>query len=84
MKRELFKLEWIRPSTIEYPKVWRTFKARDLDSDELIEYRIQDLPESRFDDAVDHMKKCFLHDEPISQALGKCFDYISSAVSSVP
>lgn len=65
------KLIWTRPTSVEYPKVYRTFKARDLDSNELIEYRIQDLPESRFEDAIKQMVENYLPDEPISQVLGK-------------
>lgn len=64
---------WKRPSTIEHPKVWHTFKARDLDSDELVEYRIQDLPLDRIDDAFEHMEANYNQDEPIAQALGNTF-----------
>lgn len=64
-------LKWKRPETLDYPKVWYTFKARDLDSDELVEYRIQDLPLDRADDALEHMIANFVHDEPIGQVLGK-------------
>lgn len=67
----LIKLNWSRPQTTEYPKIWRKFKARDLNSDELIEYRIQDLPESRLEDAVEHMISNYLKDEPITHALSK-------------
>lgn len=73
MASDLSKLIWTRPKTSEYPKVWSTFKARDLDSDELVEYRVQDLPESRFEDAINHMVENFFLDEPITQALGEHF-----------
>lgn len=66
---ELLPLEWVRPAASEFPKVWRTFKAADLDSDELIEYRIQDLPEDRFDDAIKHLLANYMMDEPITSAL---------------
>lgn len=61
------KLSWIRPSKVEYPKVWHTFKARDIDSNELVEYRIQDLPQSRAEDAYEHMFNGYIQDQPISQ-----------------
>lgn len=64
---------WKRPSTIEHPKVWHTFKARDLDSDEFVEYRIQDLPLDRIDYAFEHMAANYNQDEPIAQALGNTF-----------
>ncbi|XP_055310814.1 uncharacterized protein LOC129573785 [Sitodiplosis mosellana] len=60
---------WKRPNTIAFPKVWHTFQARDLDSDELIEYRIQDLPLDRFDEALEHMNANYNQDEPIAQVL---------------
>lgn len=67
---ESLVLKWKRPETLEYPKVWHTFKARDLDSDELVEYRIQDLPLERIDDVLDFMLKNYIVDEPIGQVLG--------------
>lgn len=72
-----FSLKWKRPDRLEYPKVWHTFKARDLDSDELVEYRIQDLPLDRADEAYEHMIANFVRDEPIGQVLGayKMFKY---------
>lgn len=63
-------LKWKRPEKLEYPKVWHTFKARDLDSNELVEYRIQDLTLERADEAYQHMFVNFVQDEPIGQVLG--------------
>lgn len=79
MATERIVLEWKRPQTLEYPKVWHTFRARDLNSDELVEYCIQDLPESRLADVLDHMCKNYVQDEPIGQSLGKIKYSISSA-----
>lgn len=64
-------LKWKRPETIEFPKIWHTFEARDLYSDELVEYRIQDLPLDKTDEAFDHMVANYMQDEPIGQVLGK-------------
>lgn len=64
-------LKWKRPETSEYPKTWLTFQAKDIDSNELVEYRIQDLPESRYEEAVQFMAANFCKDEPLSQAFGK-------------
>lgn len=63
-------LKWNRPESIEYPKVWHRFKARDLNSDKLVEYRIEDLMEDRVEDAFKHMRENYFKDEPVSQALG--------------
>ncbi|EAT34935.1 AAEL012863-PA [Aedes aegypti] len=61
---------WNRPSGIEWPRVWIRFQARDVDSDRMVEYRVQDLPEDRVRDAIDHMKKHFLRDEPMCGSVG--------------
>lgn len=59
-----------RPDMVEYPKVWHRFRARDLNSDKLVEYRIEDLVESRAEEAFIHMRGNYLADEPVSQATG--------------
>lgn len=70
MASKWLKLHWTRPTTADYPKIWRTFVGRDVNSDKLTEYRIEDLTESRFDDAIKHMEAFYLRDEPVSQVLG--------------
>lgn len=77
METDRIVLEWKRPQTLEYPKVWHTFKARDLNSDKLVEYRIEDLTESRIADVLDHMCKNYVPDEPIGQSLGKIKHYLN-------
>lgn len=64
-------MKWKRPDSVEYPKVWHRFNARDLNSDKLVEYRIEDLVESRIEEAFNHMKAHYIKDEPMSEALGK-------------
>lgn len=61
---------WTRPVTVPYPSVWHTFKARgvDQDDDKLVSYVIQDLPEDRFEEAIEHMIGIFIHDEPTCRA----------------
>lgn len=73
MASKLIRLHWTRPKTIEYPKIWRKFIGPDLDSDKSIEYQVEDLTESRYDDAIKHMKVVYLRDEPVSQVLGESF-----------
>lgn len=67
MTNDRIKLSWIRPASVEYPKIWHSFKARDVDSDDLVEYRIQDLPQSRAEDAFRHMYDGYVQDQPIIQ-----------------
>lgn len=64
-------LKWRRPKSVKYPKVWLTFMGRDLDTDNLVEYRIEDVTESNAENVLKHMKAYFIHDEPISRALGE-------------
>lgn len=69
------KLAWSRPSTVVFPQIWRKFVARDVNTDDMVEYRIQDLPMERIEDAMQYMLNNYLKDEPISQALGKHIRY---------
>lgn len=69
------KLKWKRPDSIKYPKIWHTFNARDLNSNELVEYRIQDLPASRVQDAYDHLLENYIKDVPMGQVYGN-YQYI--------
>lgn len=64
-------MKWKRSNSVEYPKVWHRFKARDLNSDKLVEYRIEDLTEDRAEDAYQHMRDNYLAGEPVTVALGK-------------
>lgn len=64
-------LRWKRPNTGEYPTIWTTFKARDLDGSELVQYRVQDLPESMYEAALNHMTINYILDEPTSALYGK-------------
>lgn len=59
--------KFVRPSHIPYPNVWLTFDAPD-DNGDLVKYRIQDLPEERFEDAIKHMRANFLLDETLCRA----------------
>lgn len=63
-------LQWKRPTSVECPRVWATFQAKDVNSNDMVEYRIQDLPESMFEKAVQHMIDNYLHGEPITSFFG--------------
>lgn len=45
--------------------------ARDVDNDKLVEYRIQDLPQYRAEDAYNHMFDGYIQDQPIAQQFSK-------------
>lgn len=62
-----------RPPNIPYPTVWLTFEAPD-DNGDLVKYRIQDLPEDRFEDAIKHMRANFLLDESLCRARNMASD----------
>lgn len=70
---------WKRPENIPFPSVWLTFKAKDLNSDDLVEYRVQDLPEDRYDEAIEHMTTIFLPDEPMCRSTDLYKDSVSVA-----
>lgn len=68
---ELFS--WTRPKNIDFPIVWQTFEAKNSNN-AIVTYRVQDLPETHFEDAIQFMTEHFLPDEPITKAIGKnCF-----------
>lgn len=37
-------LSWKRPDNVPFPQVWLKFQAKDINSDDLVNYRVQDLP----------------------------------------
>lgn len=63
--------KWKRSESIEYPKVWHTFKARDLDSNDLVEYRIEDITKSNANEVLKHLKANYILDDVLIQAIGK-------------
>lgn len=76
MVENTIQFKWKRPDSLDYPKVWHQFMARDVDSDKLVEYRIEDLVESRAEDAYKHMRVFYFPDEPLSQVLGKALNQL--------
>lgn len=55
--------KFVRPSTLNFPQIYYTFKAKDKDSDEIVEYRIQDLPIEDYERAVDMLLYDFVPEE---------------------
>lgn len=64
------KFKWQRNANISYPKVWLTFQANDIDSDNIVEYRICDLTTDRFEETFQLMVNDYLKHEPINAHLG--------------
>ncbi|XP_053682019.1 uncharacterized protein LOC128732724 [Sabethes cyaneus] len=56
---------WTRPKQLVIPQVWDTFQAKDVDSDQLVTYRVEDLTEDRYEDAIQHFVENYLDDEPL-------------------
>jgi len=50
-------------SELQDSKIYSTFKAKDKDSDEIIEYSIQDIPEDKFEEAINLYFEHFIKDE---------------------
>jgi hypothetical protein len=62
---------WSRPENVEFPMIYSRFQALDSESDErLVEYRIEDLQEDRFEDAVNIIRDKHLIDEPMKSSKG--------------
>lgn len=64
---------WTRPEQVDYPVIYAKFHALDSEDggqEDLIEYRIQDLTEDRFEDAVAIIKDKHLIDEPMKSSKG--------------
>ncbi|CRK88768.1 CLUMA_CG002664, isoform A [Clunio marinus] len=62
---------WARPNNVDFPITYSRFVTLDSDIDnKLIEYRIEDLQENRFDDAVHIIREKHLIDEPMKSSKG--------------
>lgn len=51
-----------------FPQVYHTFQAKDSDSDELVNYFVQDAPEDRFEEIVEFMVRDFLPYEAMCES----------------
>ena len=55
-------LSWKRSSEIDFPQVWSRFETKNQDGS-IVEYRIQDLPEERFHEAIYFMQRYHMESE---------------------
>ncbi|XP_063702196.1 uncharacterized protein LOC134832183 [Culicoides brevitarsis] len=60
---------WKRPENVAFPSVWLKFKAKDVNSDNLVEYRVQDMTEEDFEKGASRMKEFFVRDEVMNQSM---------------
>lgn len=55
--------KFVRPETLPFPETFYKFKAKDKNSDDIVEYRVQDLPEDYFESALDMIAQYFVPQE---------------------
>jgi hypothetical protein len=55
---------WQRPAGLRFPVQYYKFVTCDKDSDKLVEYRVEDIPESRYEEACRFMVNHFVPYEP--------------------
>lgn len=66
----VLKLSWSRPENVPYPVTWSTFRAKDFDSDELVEYEIRDVTPDKFEEVFHLMSTDYMLNEPLNQYFG--------------
>lgn len=52
-----------RLHTSNYPSIYHTFEARDLHSNKLVQYRVEDFPRHRYEEGVQYMVQNFFEHE---------------------
>lgn len=63
-------MPFVRPESLAIPTTYYTFKAKLRNSDEVIEFRVQDLPEDRFEEALEMLRTHFIPDESMCSGRG--------------
>jgi ribosomal protein S18 acetylase RimI-like enzyme len=72
LQKEIDNMPRIRPSG-QPPKVWQLIKKTDKNG-KLMKFTVQEIPEDRYEDAVQHMCTYFLADEPTCNCLNSIND----------
>lgn len=65
----VFQFNWQKKVNEKVPRTWSTFQAKSLNNDTITEYRIQDLPPDRFDEAFKLLTDDYLVNEPVNGCL---------------
>lgn len=60
---------YVRPKSSEYPQVYSRFKAKDLNSDCLVEYYVRDLIEDDYEKAFKLVAKYLRPEETFQRAI---------------
>lgn len=81
IKKTMEKLPPIKPPG-QLPKIWKSIEKVTNDGKSM-KFTIQEIPEDRYEDAVQHMCANFLVDEPICECLSKfnCFFFFAFLLS---
>lgn len=53
---------------------WSTFKAKDIDTADLVDYEIRDLTMDRFDESFHILTTDYLRNEPMNMAMSTIWD----------
>ncbi len=53
----------------EMSRIYHKFLAKDLNSNDLVEYRVEDVPEDRYKEVADFLVKNYVPDEPMLECL---------------
>ena len=59
-----------RPSNLPFPTIYHKFLAKDKDSDNFVEYRIQDLLEEDYENGIDMMISEYCPEESFNKCRG--------------
>jgi GNAT superfamily N-acetyltransferase len=59
---------FVRPQSIAYPYVYYTFQARDLHSNKLVNYRVEDFPRDRIEEGIQYMIQNFFEHEVMGKS----------------
>lgn len=63
-------MKFTRPTNLLFPTTYRRFQAKDKDSNEIIEYRIQDLLEEDYEIGIDMMISEYCPEESFNRCRG--------------
>ena len=58
------------------PKVWNIVEIKLKNAETPIRFTIQEIPEDRYEEAVEHMCKYFIADEPMCKCMSKFLQFI--------
>lgn len=54
-----------RPESLSFPQIYRTFEVKDEKRKSIVKYRVQDLPEDRYEEAANFIAQYFIPDETL-------------------